>query len=148
MEHETHLAKTHGYVSPIHPSKEATDDSYNQALDYLLHEAQRGRVHLVVASHNKHSIERAQLKMKQLNLSPGDGRVTFGQQLGMGDHLTYPLAQDGYIVNKVIAYGSLDNIVPFLVRRAQENRGFIRNAQEERFFYIDEIKRRLYGLNR
>ena len=83
--------------------------------------------------------------MKEFNLSPNDGSITFGQQLGMGDHLTYPLAQAGYIVNKVLAYGSLDNIIPFLTRRAQENRGFIRNAQEERLYYVDEMKRRLLG---
>lgn len=83
--------------------------------------------------------------MKELNLSPNNGSVTFGQQLGMGDHLTYPLAQAGYIVNKLLAYGSLDNIIPFLTRRAQENRGFIHNAQEERLYYVDEMKRRLMG---
>ena len=145
MEHETHLSKVHDYVSPIYPSKQATDSSYHQALDYLLSKVREGHLHLVVASHNKESIQRAVSKIKELNLSPSDGRVTFGQQLGMGDHLTYPLAQAGYIVNKVLAYGSLDNIVPFLTRRAQENRGFIRNAQEERLFYVDEMKRRLLG---
>ena len=139
------MAKVHGYISPIHPSKQATDRSYHKALDYLLREAQKGHVHLVIATHNRESVQQAAMKMKELNLSPCDGSVTFGQQLGMGDHLTYPLAQAGYIVNKVLAYGSLDNVIPFLTRRAQENRGFIHNAQEERLFYIDEMKRRLLG---
>ena len=139
------MAKVHGYTSPIHPSKQATDRSYHKALDYLLSEAQRAHVHLVIATHNRESVQQAVKKIKELNLSPSDGSVTFGQQLGMGDHLSYPLAQAGYIVNKVLAYGSLDNIIPFLTRRAQENRGFIRNAQEERLFYIDEMKRRLIG---
>ena len=145
MEHETHLAKVHGYISPIHPSKQATDNSYHNALDYLLSEVQKGHVHMVVATHNQESVQEAVIKIKELNLSPNDGSVTFGQQLGMGDHLTYPLAQAGYIVNKVLAYGSLDNIIPFLTRRAQENRGFIRSAQEERLFYVDEMKRRILG---
>lgn len=143
MELETHLANKHGYLSPIQPSKEATDISYNEALDYLLSCVQKGDVHLVVASHNKASVQRALIKMKEVGLSSNDGSVTFGQQLGMGDHLSYPLAKAGFIVNKVVAYGSLDNIAPFLIRRAQENRGFIRNAQEERLFYIDELKNRL-----
>lgn len=145
LEYETQLASKNGCVSPIHPSKQATDSSYHRALEYLLNEVQKGHVHMMVASHNKHSVEEAIVKMKELGLSPADGSVTFGQQLGMGDHLSYPLAQAGFIVNKVLAYGSLENIVPFLVRRAQENRGFIRNAQEERFFYINEMKRRLFS---
>ena len=143
LELETGLAKKHGYVSPIQPSKEATDLSYNQAMDYLLSRVQKGQVHLVVASHNKDSVQRALMKMRELGIPPSDGSVTFGQQFGMGDHLSYPLAEAGFIVNKMVAYGSLNNLVPFLVRRAQENRGFIRNAQEERHFYIDEMKRRL-----
>ena len=145
MEHETHFARNSGCISPLHPSKEATDESYNQALDHLLSHVQKGHLHLVVASHNRESIQRAVIKVKELGICPSDGSVTFGQQLGMGDHLSYPLAQAGFIVNKVLAYGSLDSILPFLIRRAQENRGFIRNAQEERFFYIDEIKQRLFS---
>ena len=135
----------HGYISPIYPSKQATDRSYHSALDYLLSEVQKGHVQVVVATHNRESVQQVAIKMKELNLSPNDGSVTFGQQLGMGDHLTYPLAQAGYIVNKVLAYGSLDNIIPFLTRRAQENRGFIRNAQEERLYYVNEMKRRVFG---
>jgi proline dehydrogenase len=135
----------HDCISPIHPSKQATDNSYHNALDYLLSEVHKGHVNLVVATHNRESVQQAVIKMKELDLSPNDGSVTFGQQLGMGDHLTYPLARAGYIVNKVLAYGSMDNIIPFLTRRAQENRGFIHNAQEERLYYIDEIKRRLLG---
>ena len=135
----------HDYASPIQPSKQATDESYNKALDYLLDQVEKHHVYLVVASHNKNSIQHALMRIKELNLSPSDGSVIFGQQLGMGDHLTYPLAQAGYIVNKVVPYGSLDDLVPFLTRRAQENRGLIRNAQEERFLYIKEIKRRMLG---
>lgn len=143
MELETHLATKQGHLSPIQPSKEATDISYKQALEYLLSCVQKGDVHLMVASHNKHSVQHALIKMKEMCLSSDDGSVTFGQQLGMGDHLSYPLAKAGFIVNKVVAYGSLDNIAPFLIRRAQENRGFIHNSQQERLFYIDEIKNRL-----
>lgn len=135
----------HGYASPIQPSKQATDKSYNKALDYLLDQVQKGHAHMVVASHNKDSIQHALMRIKELNLSPSDGSVTFGQLLGMGDHLTYPLAQAGYIANKVVAYGSLDDIVPFLTRRAQENRGLIHNAREERWLYAKEIKRRMLG---
>ena len=135
----------HNYISPIHPSKQATDSSYHNALDYLLSEVHKGHVHLIIATHNRESVQQALMKIKELKLSPNDGSVTFGQQLGMGDHLTYPLAQSGYSVNKVLAYGSLDNIIPFLTRRAQENRGFICSAQEERLYYVDELKRRILG---
>ena len=61
-----------------------------------------------------------------------------------GDHLTYSLAQAGYLANKVVPYGSLDDIMPYLSRRAQENHGIIVNAQTERFLYARELKRRLW----
>lgn len=134
-----------GHPSPTHPSKDSVDKSYNSCLKHLLEQVSNERVETVVATHNRHSVEVAIRKMQELNLSPSDGRVCFGQLLGMGDHLTYPLANAGFIATKVIAYGSLDDVVPFLSRRAQENRGLMENAQVERSLYTRELRRRLWG---
>ena len=120
------------------------DKSYNSCLTHLLEQVSNDSVATVVATHNRHSVELALRKMQDLDLSPSDGRVCFGQILGMADHLTYPLATAGFIANKVIAYGSLDDVVPFLSRRAQENRGLMESAQIERSLYTHELRRRLW----
>eukprot|EP00731_Ephydatia_muelleri_P022552 Em0015g135a len=94
MVQERAEAAGNGYPSPIHPDKPSTDQSYNKAMEYLLGEVAKGRVNLMVASHNRPSVELAVEKMNELKLSPSDGSVVFGQSLGMADHLTYPL--DGH----------------------------------------------------
>ena len=146
LELENGLSKTHGYTSPVHPSKADTDASYHKSLDHILVDiAQGGDNYIMVASHNLNTVFHAVKMTKKRNLSPSDGRVVFGQILGMADHLTYPLAQAGYSVHKVVSFGSVDDVMPFLSRRAQENRGMMENAQEERRLYFEEIKRRVLG---
>lgn len=97
---------------------------------------------IMVASHNKETVQRAIQLMKEHRLSADDEKVVFGQQLGMGDHLTYPLAHAGYHASKVVAYGSLDDVVPFLARRGIENRKTMKNAGLERKIYTQELRRR------
>ena len=144
MEMEKEIAAKSGGEYPVHPNKAATNQSYNKAVHLTLGEVAGGVVGgVVVASHNKESIELALQRMQELELSGTSGAVCFGQQLGMGDHLSYPLAQDGYIVQKVLAYGKGDDVVPFLVRRGQENSAVSENAKLERMLYAGELKRRL-----
>lgn len=145
MVQERAEAAANGYPSPVHPDKSSTDQSYNKALEYLLGEVARGTVNLMVASHNRPSVELAVKKMGELNLSPSNGSVVFGQLLGMADHLTYPLAHEGYLANKILPYGPIQEVLPYLSRRAQENRGIMQNAQTELGLYQDELKRRLLG---
>ncbi|KAL5477160.1 hypothetical protein EMCRGX_G023912 [Ephydatia muelleri] len=145
MVQERAEAAGNGYPSPIHPDKPSTDQSYNKAMEYLLGEVAKGRVNLMVASHNRPSVELAVEKMNELKLSPSDGSVVFGQLLGMADHLTYPLAHEGYQANKILPYGPIQEVLPYLSRRAQENRGIMLNAQTELQLYQNELKRRLFG---
>ncbi len=143
MDKERKMAKQFGHPCPVHPDKPATDESYHRALHLLLGEVAEGRVEMVVASHNQQTVELALSRMQELSISPRDGTVVFGQLLGMADHLTYPLAQAGYIANKAVNYGSVDDMTHYLVRRGLENRGLIKNAQVERSVYSRELKRRL-----
>ena len=129
---------------PVHPDKPSTDGSYHRALDHLLGEVVKGNAELMIATHNQETVEFTVGRMEELELSKLDGRVVFGQLCGMGDHLSYPLAQAGYIVNKVIVYGPMDTVIFYLIRRGQENRGIMRNAQRERELYAQELKRRLF----
>lgn len=145
MEQERKAAAALGYASPVHPDKSSTDRSYHRAVDLLLNQVASGRAEVMVATHNQETLQFALERIHTLGLSPLDGTIMFGQLLGMGDHLTYPLAQAGYHANKVAPYGPLDDIMPYLSRRAQENRGIITNAQAERFLYARELKRRLWG---
>lgn len=147
MEYERRHAEELGQESPIHATKPLTDDSYHAALDHLMVEAKNETTCVMVASHNKETVRRALDLTKEHHISPGDGRVVFGQLLGMGDHLTYPLANSGYLANKVVPYGHMDDLIPFLSRRANENRGMIKNARDERLLYFQELKRRLTNHN-
>ena len=143
MEMERQTAAMYGGVYPIHPDKPATNRSYNRAVHYTLRELVEGVVGgMVVASHNQESVELVKKWMKELGLSSNSGHVCFGQLLGMGDHLSYPLAQDGFIVQKFLAYGDLDDVIPYIVRRGEENDFLSENAQLERSLYSKELKRR------
>ena len=143
MEQERKLVAGSGHPSPVHPDKPSTDHSYHRALDHLLKEVAVGRAEIMVATHNQGTVEHALNKMQELGLSTQDGKVTFGQLLGMADHLTYSLVQAGYVAHKVVPYGSMDVIAFYLARRGLENRGVIKNAQTERLLYARELKRRL-----
>ena len=143
MEYERAQAKEQERQSPVHPTKAHTDDSYHAALERLMEEVRTGAANIMVASHNKDTVKRALDLMREHRLSKEDGSVSFGQLLGMGDHLTYPLANTGHIANKVVPYGHMDDLMPFLSRRGNENRGMMRNAQDERTLYFQELKRRI-----
>ena len=142
MEHERHRAKSQKENSPLHPTKLHTDESYHSALKRLMPEVSAGHAQVMVASHNKDTVRTALEMIREHRISPSDGSVAFGQLLGMGDHLTYPLASAGYVANKVVPYGPMDDIMPFLSRRGNENRGMMRNARDERVLYWQELKRR------
>lgn len=144
MEQERKAAAALGYSCPVHPDKPSTDRSYHRAIEHLLNEVASGDVEVMVATHNQETLKFVLAKIHGLGLAHSQGAVTFGQLLGMGDHLTYSLAQAGYLANKIVPYGSLDDIMPYLSRRAQENHGIIVNAQTERFLYARELKRRLW----
>lgn len=143
IHYERLTADTSGTEYPVLPNKMATNASYNEGLRITMKEiAAGGGVGLLVASHNQESVELGVEIMKELGIPQDSGAVCFGQQLGMGDHLSYPLAQNGYIVQKYLAYGDADDVFPFLARRGQENDQTSENAQLERRLYGKEMKRR------
>ena len=142
MEHERARAKSSGETSPIHCNKQDTDDSYHRSLERLMEEVKREAASIMVASHNKETVVKALGLMEKHRLSKDNGSIAFGQLLGMGDYLTYPLASTGHIACKVVPYGDIDDLMPFLSRRANENRGMIKNARDERNLYYKELKRR------
>lgn len=126
MELERRRADELHYVSPIHRSIEETHESYNTGVAQLIASIAAGeRVEMMIASHNQTSIELALSAASASGLKPPphdeDAPIYFGQLLGMADHLTYSLGGAGYKAYKYVPYGKIREVMPYLIRRAQEN---------------------------
>ncbi|XP_075881840.1 proline dehydrogenase 1, mitochondrial [Nelusetta ayraudi] len=144
MYQERERAQELGYEDPINPTYEATNRMYHRCLDHVLDEiALNGKANVMVASHNEDTVQHALRRMDELGLSPADHAVSFGQLLGMCDQISFPLGQAGFPVFKYVPYGPVKEVLPYLSRRAQENRGFMQGAQKERELLWQELKRRL-----
>ncbi|XP_020023887.2 hydroxyproline dehydrogenase [Castor canadensis] len=146
LDKERAVSQLQGSEDPTQPNYEATSQSYNRCLELMLNQVSRrgSMCHLMVASHNEESIHQATKRMWQLGI-PVDGPVCFGQLLGMCDHVSLALGQAGYMVYKSIPYGSLTEVIPYLIRRAQENRSVLQGARREQALLSQELWRRLQG---
>jgi proline dehydrogenase len=139
MEKEREHAKALNYPSPINDTKEQTDALYNEAVSFCLNED----IATCVATHNQLSIERAVREM-----DPKDQQISgFAQLYGMGDFLSYNLAHAGYKVSKYLPYGPLREVMPYLFRRAEENKSITGETTRELLFIEKELERRKAALN-
>ncbi|XP_023216638.1 hydroxyproline dehydrogenase-like [Centruroides sculpturatus] len=144
---ETDYALQKGLPYPICDSYELTSKNYNNILSYLLqHISNFGpRCNIIIASHNEESIKFAIKKMNQLAIDKQSGGVYFGQLYGMCDQITYPLASMGYLVYKSVPYGTVEEVLPYLARRATENRSVLLGARKERELLWKHLKFRVLG---
>lgn len=132
-----------GLPDIIFPELQGTHDNYNSGVDDILHRIAAGeKIELMLASHNQESVERAVSTMARLGIPPNKG-VYFGQLLGMSDHLTFALGRSGYQAYKYVPYGRVHEVMPYLVRRAQENSGLLGGASQDLGLIAAEIRRRL-----
>lgn len=130
-------------TDPIQPTLGETHKNYNAAIAKLIDHMARGdKIEVVIASHNQQSIELALKEMQKFNLPPS-AKVYFGQLLGMADHLTFHLGKAGYKAYKYVPYGKVNEVMPYLIRRAQENADVLGNAKAELKMIMAEIKRRV-----
>ncbi|XP_029954460.1 hydroxyproline dehydrogenase [Salarias fasciatus] len=145
MDKERKLAQQEGRADPVHQSWEDTNDSYNGSLNLMLEAIAEKpeKYRIIIATHNEESVRRATKRMVELGMDKDGGSVCFGQLLGMCDHVSLTLAQEGYAVYKSVPYGSVDDTLPYLVRRAQENRTVLQGIRKERDLLRREFKRRL-----
>ncbi|KAF4113816.1 proline dehydrogenase 1, mitochondrial [Onychostoma macrolepis] len=133
-----------GYEDPINPDYESTNRMYHRCLDYVLEEIELNKkANVMVASHNIDTVKHTLRRMNEMGLAPTDKKVYFGQLLGMCDQISFPLAQAGFPVYKYVPYGPVNEVIPYLSRRAQENRGIMKGVQMERDLLWKELIRRL-----
>uniref|UniRef100_A0A4W4GNC4 Proline dehydrogenase n=1 Tax=Electrophorus electricus TaxID=8005 RepID=A0A4W4GNC4_ELEEL len=147
MDKERKLAGKEGRDDPIHQSWAQTNESYNGSLEIMLNLISQNpdRYKIIVATHNEESVRRTITQMDELQISRDGGLVCFGQLLGMCDHVSLTLAQQGFSVYKSVPYGSVDDTLPYLARRAQENRAVLQGIRKERDLLRRELWRRLQG---
>jgi len=119
MEKERLRATEKGYPSPIQPDKAATDQNYDAGIAYTLDHLDR--ISVFNGSHNEISNRLLTELMEKQGLVRNDSRIWFSQLYGMSDHISFNLADEGYNVTKYIPYGPVRNILPYLIRRAEEN---------------------------
>ncbi|XP_066513588.1 proline dehydrogenase 1, mitochondrial-like [Hoplias malabaricus] len=144
LNQERSRAEDLSYEDPINPDYESTNHMYHRCLDHVLEEIERNRkANVMVASHNMDTIKHTLRRMNEMGLSPSDKNIYFGQLLGMCDQISFPLGQAGFPVYKYVPYGPVNEVIPYLSRRAQENRGVMKGAQAERELLWKELIRRL-----
>lgn len=140
MEKERERAAEKNYPDPIQPTKEATDDNYNAAVDFVLENLDR--VAAFFGTHNEKSTELAMDKMQAKGLPHDHENIHFGQLYGMSDNITYYLGEKKYNVTKYLPYGPVKDVVPYLTRRAQENTSVAGQTGRELSLIQKELERR------
>ncbi|KAI7870635.1 FAD-linked oxidoreductase-like protein [Spinellus fusiger] len=158
MVSERKRAEQLGYSSPIHDTLEDTHTSYNEGVAFLLQKlndhqqtteeplaAASSPITFMVASHNRDSVILALQEMEKNNVSRHAGIVHFGQLFGMHDIISYTLGRHGYSIYKYLPYGEIHEVIPYLLRRAQENSAVLGGVAKERALMAAELKDRWTG---
>ena len=140
MEKENERARSMGYPTPICRDKAHTDEMFDAVVSYILKNI--NDISLFVGSHNEESTLKAIALMEQYGLAPNDRRVWFGQLYGMSDHITYNLADKGFNVVKYIPFGPVKDVMPYLIRRAEENTSVAGQTSRELELLKKELQRR------
>lgn len=140
LEKEHERAEDKGYKTPMHKSKADTDTDFNAIMIYMLDNLED--IELFIGTHNEESNYLAMDIMNEKNIAVNDPRVWFGQLYGMSDHITFNLATEGYNVAKYIPFGPVKDVMPYLIRRAEENTSVAGQTNRELGLLKKEKKRR------
>ena len=140
MEKERKRAEEFGYASPIQPDKESSDRDYNLGVELCIDNL--NQVALIVASHNEYSNLYATELLKKKGLPFNHPHIHFSQLYGMSDNITFNLAKAGCAVSKYLPFGPIKDVVPYLMRRAQENSSVSGQTGRELGLIKKELKRR------
>jgi len=140
MEKERERAQKMGYEDPICVDKKATDENYDATQAYMIENI--NDMSIYSGTHNENSAWYLTELIKKHHLSKNDKRVWFGQLLGMSDHITFNLAKAGYNTSKYIPFGPVKDVMPYLIRRAEENTSVAGQTNRELELLAAERKRR------
>ncbi|CAK8681331.1 unnamed protein product [Clavelina lepadiformis] len=144
MLQERERAQEFDYDDPIQSNYDATNSNYNQLLNFLLQEIFcEGNITIMAATHNEESVKYALKTMRELDMTSEQlSQVYFGQLLGMCDHITFPLGHAGHHAFKYVPFGPVADVLPYLHRRAQENKSVLSASKKERQMLRRELWRR------
>lgn len=140
MEKERARAAEQNYPSPVQPDKAATDRDYNEAVLFCIDRL--NDLELFIGTHNEFSCIQAAREMDARKLSPDHAHVYFSQLYGMSDNISFNLADSGYKVAKYLPYGPVKDVMPYLMRRAQENTSVAGQTGRELTLINKELQRR------
>ena len=142
MEKERLRASELGYKSPICKTKELTDILFNDTLKFIL--GNLNQIQPFIGTHNEESTALAVSLMNEYKISKNDNRVWFGQLYGMSDHISYNLAANGYNVAKYVPFGPVKDVMPYLIRRAEENTSVAgQTSRELKLIKLEKDRRKI-----
>jgi proline dehydrogenase len=139
MEKERERAKENKYPSPICIDKNATDKNFNDAIKFMM---EQDKMALFAGTHNEDSSYFLLDLVKRYNITPKDNRLWFGQLYGMSDHISFNLAKEGYNTAKYVPFGPVRDVMPYLIRRAEENTSVAGQTNRELNLIKEERARR------
>ena len=143
LEKENDRANKLGYTSPICASKSDTDNNYNSILKFMMEHIDD---YLIFAgTHNEESSQLLMKLMESANLQNNDPRIWFGQLYGMSEHISFNLSKEHYNVAKYLPFGPVKDVMPYLIRRAEENTSVAGQTGRE-LRLLDSEKKRRRGL--
>ncbi|KAG4914830.1 hypothetical protein JHK82_052466 [Glycine max] len=145
MSTESKLAESFGYASPIHNTIQETHNCFNGCSSFLLEKIANGpgSISVVLATHNIESGKLAAAKAYELGVGKVNHRLEFAQLYGMSEALSFGLSNAGFQVSKYMPFGPVDMVMPYLLRRAEENRGLLAASGFDRQLMRKELGRRL-----
>lgn len=140
MEKERARAMEKNYPSPVQPDKQHSDKDYDEAVDFCINNLEH--LELFIGTHNENSCMLAAQKMEAKNINFKHPHIYFSQLFGMSDNISFNLAQQGFHVAKYLPYGPVADVMPYLMRRAQENTSVAGQTGRELSLINKELKRR------
>ncbi len=140
MEKERERALTLNYLSPIYPDKNASDEAFNDALKFIVEN--EAYFALCAGTHNEESSILLTQELERKQISRDNSKFYFAQLLGMSDHISFNLANEGFKVAKYVPFGPVKEVMPYLLRRADENTSVAGQTSRELSLLMKELKRR------
>ncbi|KAK7394321.1 hypothetical protein VNO78_14844 [Psophocarpus tetragonolobus] len=143
MSSEAKLAQSLGYASPIHDTIQDTHKCFNDCSSFMLEKISNGPGGVVLATHNVESGKLAAAKAHEVGIGKVNHKLEFAQLHGMSEALSFGLSNAGFQVSKYMPFGPVETVMPYLLRRAEENRGMLAASGFDRQLMRKELGRRL-----